>query len=120
MATGMSVAANVRAERFRDRITIQRQGAEDDGHGNVVSEFEDLLSLWADMREATGKEKISSGVVEASRMATIRIRFSSAARGITAADRVVARGQTWNIRSIARIGRVGEILEMLCETGVAT
>lgn len=109
----------VRAGDLRDRITIQRLVAGADDYGNQVDAWADHLTVWADMREMLGRETVSAGRIESARTATIRVRRSIDTLGITAADRVMARGAVWNIRSIVAIGRTNELLEMLCEAGVA-
>jgi len=117
VATGL--AGMVDAGKMRERVTFQRQGAIDDGYGNTRGDWADHLTVWADVLERLGGEKIASGAVEASRLATIRVRRSSQSMGVTEADRVLARGIPWNIRSIAAVGRKDELLEVLCEAGVA-
>jgi SPP1 family predicted phage head-tail adaptor len=108
------------AGKFADRVTFQRQGTGDDGYGNVTTPWVDHLTVWADMLEGLGREKVAAGRVESPKTATIRIRQSTDAATLTEADRVQARGQVWNIRSIVRVGRNNNVLEMLCEAGVAT
>jgi SPP1 family predicted phage head-tail adaptor len=110
----------MQAGKRSDRITFQRQSVSDDGYGNVMSNWSNLLTCWADMLERLGGEKIQSGALEAPRLATIRVLRAPETLAVTEADRIVARGQTWNIRSIAAVGRTNEELEMLCETQVAT
>ena len=108
------------AGRLRDRITIQRATTGDDGYGNTVTGWSDLMTVWADVRETPGKEAVDAGRVEASHTATIRIRASSASRGVTEADRAMVRGRVWNIRSVAEVGNDRAMLDLLCEVGVAT
>ncbi|WP_245594952.1 phage head closure protein [Gemmobacter nectariphilus] len=107
------------AGSLRDRITVQRAVEGDDGYGNKVVGWADHLTLWANVRETTGKERVDAGRVEASRTATIRIRASSASREISEKHRLIARGKIWNIRSIAEVGNDRAMLDILCETGVA-
>ena len=109
----------MRAGDLRDRVTIQRAATADDGFGNTISGWSDLLTVWANIRETPGKEAVAAGRIEASRTATIRVRASSQSRNVTAADRVHARGQVWNIRSVAAVGDGRELIEFLCEAGVA-
>lgn len=104
---------------LRDIITVQRETFADDGYGNAVSGWSNHLKLWANIRETLGKETIAAGRVEANRTATIRVRASDDSRGITEADRVVARGKTWNIRSVAEVGGNRSMLDILVEMGVA-
>lgn len=108
------------AGHLRDRVTVQRLVAGADDYGNTVNDWADHITLWADMLEGLGREAVAAGRIESARTATIRIRRSTDALGITAADRISARGAVWNIRSIVAVGRSNELLEMLCEAGVAS
>jgi SPP1 family predicted phage head-tail adaptor len=104
---------------LRERVTFQRATAGDDGYGNVVIGWEQLLAVWADVRETPGKERVDAGRVEASGTATVRIRASTASRALTEADRMVARGWTWNIRGVAPVSNDRAMLDLLVERGVA-
>jgi SPP1 family predicted phage head-tail adaptor len=108
------------AGSLRDRVTFQRLVAGDDGYGNVFTSWNpSYLTVWANVRETSGKERVDAGRIEASRTATIRVRRSPDTLGLTEADRVLARGALWNIRSIAEIGSDRDVLDILCEAGVA-
>ncbi|APZ51230.1 phage head closure protein [Salipiger abyssi] len=124
------------AGALRERVTFQRKTSDGpttpggptdpfnnpiDGLGNSTGEFRDLFSVKADIREAPGKERIAAGQLESTRLATIRVWAETRTRGVTPADRLVARGAVWNIRSgPVQIDRAGRMLEFTCETGVAT
>jgi SPP1 family predicted phage head-tail adaptor len=108
------------AGKFRERVTFQRQGVGDDGYGNVTTPWTDHLTVWADVLEGLGRERVAAGRLESPKTATIRIRQSTEAATLTEADRVMARDVAWNIRSIVRVGRKNDVLELLCEAGVAT
>jgi SPP1 family predicted phage head-tail adaptor len=109
----------VRVGNLRDRVTFQRATSGDDGYGNVITGWADHLTVWADIRETLGKERVDAGRIEASATATVRIRASAASRGLTEADRMIGRGVTWNIRSIVEVGNNRALLDVLCEKGVA-
>ena len=107
--------------QYRDPITVERQANTPDAYGNVGGAWETLLTTRADIRETPGKERIQGGALESTRTATIRVRGHSATEAITPADRIIARGETWNIRSGPVLVRhAPEVIEFLCETGVAT
>ncbi|MHA7870590.1 MAG: head-tail adaptor protein [Salipiger thiooxidans] len=124
------------AGRFRDRVEFQRKtssgqtapsdatdeyGNPIDDMGNSTGEFAHHLTIRADIRETPGRERIANGAVESTRTATIRVRACAATAAITPADRLLARGEIWNIRSgPIRVKQTPRILEFLCETGVAT
>jgi SPP1 family predicted phage head-tail adaptor len=108
------------AGQMRERVTFQRQTGGSDIYGNVVTGWADHLTVWADIRETLGKERVDAGRIEASATATVRIRASNATRALTEADRMIGRGVTWNIRSIVEVGNNRAMLDVLCEKGVAS
>jgi len=103
--------------RMRHRVAFNRKKLVDDGFGNVTGDFEPLFTVWGNVRETTGKERVAAGSVENTRTATIRIRSSTQSRGLTEADQAVARGETWNIRGIAFADDKGTMLDLLVEAG---
>jgi len=107
------------AGRLNHRVQFNRQSVEPDEYGNVTGEFEPFLTVWGNVRDTTGKERVAAGSVENNRTATIRIRSSIQARGLTEADQAVARGETWNIRGIAFADDKGAMLDLLVEAGGA-
>lgn len=107
------------AGRLQHRVEFKRQSDETDAYGNVNGGFEPLFTVWGNVRETTGKERVSAGSVENNRTATIRIRNSAQASGLTEADQAVARGETWNIRGIAHADDKGAMLDLLVEAGGA-
>lgn len=115
------------AGKLRERVTFQRSTPGDDGYGNVITGWANIetapgvpLTVWADVRETPGKERVDAGRIEASGTATVRVRSSAATRSLTEADRMVARGWNWNIRGVAPVGNDRVMLDLLCERGVAT
>lgn len=105
--------------RMRHRVAFNRKKLVDDGFGNVTGDFEPLFTVWGNVRETTGKERVAAGSVENTRTATIRIRSSTQSRGLTEANQAVARGETWNIRGIAFADDKGTMLDLLVEAGGA-
>jgi len=108
-----------RAGSLRERVTFQRATAGDDGYGNTITGWADHLTVWANIRETLGKERVEAGRIEAANTATVRIRASSDSRALMAEDRVTMRGETWNIRSIVQVGNDRAMLDILCEREVA-
>lgn len=105
------------AGKLRHRIVFRRQAQVPDGYGNTVGEWQDLITVWSNVRETTGREAVKAGAIENNRTATIRIRSSTQSRGVTEADQVIARGETWNILGIANADDQGVMLDMLCQSG---
>lgn len=105
------------AGRLRHKIVFERQEEITDDYGNVKGDWEELLTVWGNLRETTGRERLAAGAIESTRPATLRIRVSTASRFITEADRFVARGSVWNIRSIAFSESSDTFYDILAETG---
>ena len=111
----------VKAGLHRERAEFQRltEGAVD-AYGNVYTGWNTLVTRWADLRERTGKEAIQGGALSDVGKATMRVRKDSTTETITAADRVVARGSTWNIKNVLQVDAKGTLIEFHLERGVAT
>ena len=108
-----------RAGLMRDRVTFQRMAATTDDFGNTTGNFADHLTRSAHIVERTGKESVELGAMSDVSSATLRIRKDALTSALTAADRVVARGTTWAIRSIIQVDNKGQTLELLIQKGVA-
>lgn len=111
----------VKAGQYRERAEFQRlsEGAVD-AYGNVYTDWKTLATRWADMREQTGKEDIQGGVLSDVGRATMRVRSDSTTNGVTAADRVLIRGNTWAIKDVIQVDRKATMLEFKLERGVAS
>ena len=110
-----------RAGLLRDRATFQRLVEGDvDGYGNVYTGWKTFATRSVDIREVTGKEDIQGGALSDVGQATMRARSDSTTQTITAADRVVCRGKTWNIKDVIQIDAKNTMLEFKLERGVAT
>lgn len=111
----------VKAGLYRERAEFQRlsEGSVDD-YGNVYTGWSTLVSRWVDLREVTGKEDIQGGALSDVGRATMRTRSDSTTQTVTAADRVVCRGYTWNIKDVIQVDSKNTMLEFKLERGVAT
>ncbi|MEH6522574.1 phage head closure protein [Sulfitobacter sp.] len=107
------------AGALRHQVKFRRRGSQVDDLGNPVGQFEDLFTVWGNVRETTGKERVAAGSVENLRTATIRIRKSPQTSGITEADQAVTRNEEWNILGIANVGHDDAMLDMLVQAGGA-
>ncbi|WP_444454886.1 phage head closure protein [Rhodobacter capsulatus] len=87
-------------EQLDTRVTILRPQIGDDGLSRTLTGWEEHATLWASFGETPGAESAAAGQIETRRGARLRLRASRLARQITAADRVRARGQLWDIRGI--------------------
>jgi len=109
------------AGKYRERAIFERLNAEAiDAYGQPHNAWEPLLIRWGDLRETPGRERVTSGAVSSVVTATLRVRYSVAARAILPADRVTIRGNDWNIRSVTQVTQKSKQIEMLIERGVSS
>lgn len=102
------------------RITLQRYTETPDGIGGVTRAWADLAqtpSVWAKVTPRLGSESMDQGRMNASSMATFTIRYRA---DVTELDRIVWRGEAWNIRRIMRKTQRVQYYEIDAERGVAS
>lgn len=112
--------SSVQIGKLDQRITLQRFTETPDGIGGVTRTWAILASVptvWAHVQPRLGREGLEQGRMNASLMATFTIRYRS---DITELDRIVWRGETWNIRRIMRTTQRAQFLEVDAERGVAS
>lgn len=84
------------AGAMRERITIQAPAATDDSYGDSLPTFTDLVTVWAQKVEKTGREIFQSGQVAADQLIIFRTRYLDGFT-ITAKHRVIWRNRTLDI-----------------------
>lgn len=105
---------------MRHRATFQRESAGADAFGNVTQgTWATLTEVWAKFTPERSRERLEAGRMESAVSGTLTVRSTATTRGITEADRVVFRSETYNIRAIINPDQRGRFLEMAVERGVA-
>ncbi len=100
------------------RITFQRFSEAADGIGGVERAWANLTAtptVWAKVTPRIGKEAMDGGRMNASAMATFTVRYRD---DITELDRLLWRGEAWNIRRVMRVTQRNLYLEIDAERGV--
>ena len=109
-----------RAGLSRDRVTFQRMSSTADVYGNLTGDWFDHARRYAHFIARLGKQDIEQGVLQDVAVATTRVRVDTTTKGITAADRVFARGIYWTTAPIMKVYSKGDLLKMNLEKGIAT
>lgn len=113
----------MRAGELRQRVTVERRAAGDDGYGNPVSgDFAPLFAgLPARIRPAgRNSDAVMAARLEGATLYEVTLRADSQSRQIGTDDRLV-----WGATEMAIRGRPvdpdgrGRVLVLLCEAGVA-
>jgi len=98
----------LRPGKLRDRVTFlgvmpATGPTEYDEYGNEIPAAAGDLTVWANVRETPGKEKLEAGRLEDQRTATIRVRASSDTRRINTGHQAEARSDAWDVKSVAAL-----------------
>ncbi len=102
-----------RAGFFRDRVTFQRMASTTDVNGNTTGDCSNDANRYAHIIESLGQEDILQRALQDVAVATMRQCLDIIVNAITTADRMLARGIYWAVRSIMQVTAKGDLLEML-------
>lgn len=94
------------AGKLDTRVTFSRRAYVDP---RTRGAFAPLITVWAQVVQASGREQLQAGTDVSFVPSTLRIRDSAAARGLTAGDRVAFGGRDRRITSVSAPGRTGVI-----------
>lgn len=88
----------MQAGRLRHRVSLQRlQETRDPNTGAVITDWVELAKLWAEVAPLSAREFAASQAVQSRVTARITIRYRE---DVTAKDRIVYRGQVYNIEGV--------------------
>jgi len=84
------------------KVTIQRRGFVQTETGEIVQGWTDLATVYAEVRQRSGREFFVAGGTGAERLVVFFIRFFP---GLTVSDRVSYDGLAHDIEEVREIGR---------------
>jgi SPP1 family predicted phage head-tail adaptor len=118
----MAESTMLAAGKLRERVTFQKRSAQaDDGYGNTLTAFADVMTVWAGVAPLRGGEEIMAARLQGTQPVVITVRYSSQTVAVTPEWRAVdARtGTVYNIRTAVADARKAQI-DMICEAGAPT
>lgn len=99
--------------RLDRRLTLQRfTSTQDPGSGENVETWSDLATVWANYKPVSDGEKMQAGEVSATLSARFTIRYDSAWSDLSALDRVVFEGRTFDVWGCKEVGVRRQFLEI--------
>lgn len=105
------------AAKMREPLTVQRKVTVSDGMGGMVVQWVTLFTTRGEVKPLSGREALQAMQLQASITHRIYIRYRA---DLTAADRIIMRGQPLQIRAVLNMEMRNRWLELSCEAGVAT
>ncbi|MBC8948513.1 phage head closure protein [Xenorhabdus sp. TS4] len=109
----------MRAGRLRHRVTIQKSEQSRAPSGQVIDKWVDAATVWAEVREISGRERLASGAVfsEATVRIWMRHRDDVTTANIILYDGANTRGTAFDIVAVIPDAKHTR-LELLCKGGV--
>lgn len=90
------------------RISVERKTVVRDSHNEETATWAVHAPAYAAVRWGTGAERIEAAQVAGNQSATFIVNSTAKMREVTIEDRIVLRGDAWNIEAVATPVR-GEI-----------
>jgi SPP1 family predicted phage head-tail adaptor len=100
----------VKSGKLDNRITLQVQSTTQDAYGQQVETWAVVATVWAEVRDVSGKEYFAAQATQNTVQTKIRIRWRD---GVVPAMRVVHGSVAYNIEAVLEHGgRKSELLLM--------
>lgn len=106
---------SISASSLDRRIQFRRYAEADDGYGMVEVWADHGTPIWASRKDVSDAERAAAGWIEATVVSRFVVRSSTFTRDLTAKDRLICEGLSYDIRGIKQLDRRG-FLEI---TGIA-
>lgn len=103
------------SQRLNKRITIQQKTAGQDGAGQPIDTWTTVATVWAEVKDVSGREFIAAQAGQAEVTTKVTIRYLA---GIKSDMRVVHGADVYNIIVPLDAGDKRELL-LMCSRGVS-
>lgn len=98
--------------KLRHRITLQKQINAQNDYGAVVTTWQDVATVWAEIKPITGREYFSAQQVQSEVTTQIWIRYRD---GIEPTMRVTHDGKQYEIVSVLNYQGLNKALQLMCK-----
>lgn len=102
----------MQAGRLNRRCVIQAAETVQDELGQPIPGWDDVATVWADIRNRSGLEAIKAGAPVSTVQASIRIRYRA---GVTAGMRVVHNLLAYEIKAVMPDVSGREYVDLICQ-----
>lgn len=100
------------AGKLDQRVTVERFTTTTDSWGQPIETWAPLFTCWAAVEPLVGREFIAAQAAQSEVTARIRMRYRP---GLTAQDRVIHDGKTYNIVSVIDVRSENRELVLMCK-----
>lgn len=102
----------MRAGALNRRVTLQNRGEGYDEAGQPIEGWEDVATVWGDVRFLSGLETVKSGLQVSIAKASIRIRYRV---GLNSGMQAVCDGTVFAINAVLPDISRREYVDLVCE-----
>lgn len=102
----------MKAGQLDQRVTVERFSRTEDELGQPIESWAPLFTCWAEVSPLVGREFIAAQAAQSEVTARIRMRFRP---WMTAEDRVIHNGTTYNIVSVIDVRSENRELVLMCK-----
>lgn len=106
---------DIKAGDLRNQVSLQRKQNNSDGAGGSIITWLEYATPWCKITPKTGGEKLYLGRLDAQGLSSVTMRYRA---DIVASDKLVFKGQEFQIRSIINVEERNKYTELLIERGV--
>lgn len=100
------------ALKLNRRVTLQRHAAGKDALGQPNTNWQDVLTVWAHIRNENGVQTLKAGAETSKLKASIRIRYRT---GLTEDMRVLYGAVAYQIAAILPDEEGKQFIDLVCE-----
>lgn len=97
---------------LNSQVVVQSKLVAVDASGTPVDQWEDVCTLWADVRHPSGLEQVRGDALISRVRASIRVRQRS---GITAGMRALCAGSVYDVRAVLPDLQDRAYMDLVCE-----
>lgn len=98
--------------KLRHRITLQRQIHAQNDYGAVVTTWQGIATVWAEIKPISGREYFEASQVQSEVTTQIWIRYRD---GIEPTMRVAHNGKQYEIVSVLNYQGLNKTLQLMCK-----
>lgn len=98
--------------KLRHRVTLQQQINDQNDYGASVTQWQDVATVWAEIKPISGREYFSAQQVQSEVSTLIWIRYRT---GIEPTMRVIHKGKHYEIVSALNYQGVNKSLQLMCK-----
>lgn len=97
--------AQISAGELDRRVILQRATKVRDAENELVETWAEFANVAASKRDTSGRKALANGEIVATALTWFKIRWSPEVRDLSAQDRAICEGVTYEVTEVRELGR---------------